>query len=204
MLVIALLAMALGFWLATSSHNDDSEPGKLVSIKGATVFPKPRALPEFTLHDQHEAVFDNGRLKGRWSFVFFGYTFCPDVCPTTLSMLARVHELLAASPAGVKDVQFVLVSVDPQRDTPGVLDRYVTYFNKDFVGVSGETAQLDVITRAFGAVYLKVPGDNENDYIVDHSAHVFVVNPQGQEVAILPPPHKAETVAKAFSVIREM
>ncbi len=205
MIVVALLALGFGFWLANSSNsNDSSNPGRIISIDGASVFSKARALPEFSLYDQYGKVFDLARLKGHWSFVFFGYTSCPDVCPTTLAMFRKVHELLAAQPDGLQQVQFILVSVDPDRDTPEVLKNYVSYFNEDFVGVSGKTEQLDRITRALGAVYLKIPGANKDEYDVDHSAHVFLLNPEGQQVAILPPPHKADVVVKALSLIRRM
>jgi protein SCO1/2 len=142
-------------------------------------------------------------LQGKWSFVFFGYTFCPDVCPTTLAAFRDVHARLADTPALFSNVQFVLVSVDPERDTPARLREYVTYFGEDFLGVTGTNDQLDQITRAVGAVYAKVDDGASGNYLVDHTASVFLVDPEGRLHAVFSAPLEPAQVVSALAKIRE-
>ena len=125
---------------------------------GAYVLPKPDTLADFRLVKHDDTVFDNQSLKGRWTFLIFGYTFCPDFCPTTLVEFAQIHRQLAQRAQGTRDVQFVMVSVDPERDTPQLLGRYVPQFNREFVGVTGDPAVIKRLADSVGAVYAKVPG----------------------------------------------
>ena len=113
--------------------------------------PEPKPLRTFELSDQYRQAFDLERLKGKWSFVFFGYTYCPDICPTTLSALTGVVKQLQEDPQGLTNIQVVFVSVDPQRDTPDVLEAYLKYFNEAFQGVTGAQQDIDSLTRQFGA-----------------------------------------------------
>ena len=107
---------------------------------GVYILPRPDALASFRLIKHDNTPFDNASLTGRWSFVIFGYTYCPDFCPTTLSVFTQVHGLLAQQPDVMRDLQFVMVSVDPARDTPALLKDYVPQFHRDFVGVTGDPA----------------------------------------------------------------
>src|SRR5437764_11967587 len=111
-----------------------------------TLFPAPKPLAAFAFTDQENRVFDLSRLKGKWSFLFFGYTHCPDICPTTLATLARARENIAKSAAGAKDVQFVFISVDPNRDNASKLEQYVAYFHATFLGATGGAAQVCTLT----------------------------------------------------------
>src|SRR3989442_13601364 len=107
-----------------------------------TLFPDPKPLTAFSFTDHENRAFDLSRLKGKWSFLFFGYTHCPDICPTTLATLARARENIAKSTAGAKDVQFVFISVDPNPDTASKLGQYVSSFDPDFFGVMRVYAHL--------------------------------------------------------------
>lgn len=163
---------------------------------------EPKPLQEFELLDQHGAPFTLQRLKDRWSFVFFGYTYCPDICPTTLSTLTGVIGQLQADPQGTSNIQVVFVSVDPRRDTPQVLESYLKYFNEAFMGVTGTQQAIDSLTRQFGAPYRKEPETVPGRYLVSHASSVFLVDPYGQLVAAFSPPHDADTIVEQFREIR--
>jgi protein SCO1/2 len=200
-LAVLLAAAGAVAWHATRSE----PPGRphFVEISDdAYVLPKPDALQSFKLVRHDDTPFGNDTLRGRWTFMFFGYTFCPDVCPTTLAVFNDVQRLLAQRPEGARDVQFVFVSVDPERDTTKLLKAYVPQFNPEFVGVTGEPAQIARLADSVGAVYAKVPGTSERHYLMDHSTAVVLINPRGQLQGIFAPPHVPDRVVQGFLKIR--
>src|SRR5437667_5936390 len=113
---VALAAMLAGLWLAGIYREHDSR-AILLPDQVITLFPDPKPLTAFALTDHKNRVFDLASLKGKWTFLFFGFTHCPDVCPTTLAELARVHEHIAKNTAGAQAIQLILISVDTHRDT---------------------------------------------------------------------------------------
>lgn len=158
---------------------------------GMTLIPPRGEIAAFELRDQHDQVFDLARLHGKWSLLFFGYTHCPDICPTTLATLKQVHQLLGEQN---KIIQYVFVSVDPARDTPEVMERYTRYFDPDFLGISGPPSELDKLTQALGAYY-HVDKNTAGDYLVDHSAAVFLVDPQARMRGLFSAPQNAQQMA---------
>lgn len=156
----------------------------------ATTLPQSVPLPQFTLLDQHTASFDRESFAGRWSLVFFGFTHCPDICPATLTQLAIARDRIQAA-GDVEVPQIVLISVDPERDTPAVLANYVANFGPGISGVTGELAELRKLTSALG-VYFEKSQVTEDDYSVDHAAFVIVVNPEAEFQAVFRAPHKIE------------
>jgi len=186
----ALVALALGAWLgATLAGRTEPVP----TING-TVFPNARALPDFRLVDHEGNPFSPEQLKGRWTLLYFGYTYCPDVCPTTLYELSRADALLEGEGAA-RGIAYALVSVDPDRDTPERLAQYVPHFSDKLLGVSGPTQALTALTQPLGIVYVKVEGADPDNYLVDHSSAVIVINPEGKFQAIMSAPHEAEDMA---------
>lgn len=187
----------LGGWLMERavSHTPDVGPH-------AFVYPQPRPLPGFHLTSHNEQPFTNEQLQGKWSFLFFGYTYCPDVCPMTLETFNRVFQALKESPKGVNNTQFVFVSVDPERDSLERLSNYVTYFNPEFVGITGNPEELQTLTQAIGIVYTKIQGSSEENYLVDHSSAVLLVGPEGAIHALFSAPHESAKIAEAFFKIR--
>lgn len=151
---------------------------------GTVVFSKPRIIKEFSLVDQNGDVFDLNRLQGKWTVMFFGFTTCPDVCPTTLAMLSQWHKKLNSDIQ--ENTQVVLVSVDPARDTPEKLDEYMSHFNPEFVGVTGDFLTIRSLTDQLNVAFNKVVLDD--DYTVDHSGHIVLVNPYGHYHGIVKPP----------------
>ena len=146
----------------------------------ALVYPSPKLLPEFEMTSHLNESFSQNQWLGKWSVVFFGFTFCPDICPTTLSSLAEVANNL---PLDVKTkTQFVMVSVDPERDSVERLSGYVPFFHEDFIGLTGSPEQLKKLSMSVGAVYLKQPmGDT---YTMQHTARIFIVDPMGRRYGI--------------------
>jgi len=168
----------------------------------ATVLRVPQSVAAFSLRDQDGNRFDRSRLEGSWSFVFFGYTSCPAVCPLTLSNLSDVEKLVDGAPDARGDVQFVFVSVDPERDTTERLESFVHYFNADFIGATGTAEELEHLTNALGIYSEKVEGESQGDYLMDHTTSVLLIDPQTRLHAIFPAPHDPGAMAEAFRKIR--
>ncbi len=191
-----LLLAAVFYWMLP----DKTVPPELQGV----LRPEPKPLQAFKLRDQYRQAFDLERLKGKWSFVFFGYTYCPDICPTTLSALTGVVKQLQEDPQGLTNIQVVFVSVDPLRDTPDVLEAYLKYFDEAFQGVSGAQQGIDSLTRQFGAAYMKEPETTPGQYLVSHTSSIFLVDPYGQLLAAFSPPHYPNTIVAQFRQIRSL
>jgi protein SCO1/2 len=185
---VAIVAIVIG---ALSAQFMRREP--VITLVSGTLLQPARVLPGFQLLDNHGQPYSQTRLLGQWSVVFFGFTHCPDICPTTLSMLSQVDKALADLPAKQRP-QFVFISVDPKRDTPEQLNNYVSFFNPGFSGLTGEQAQIDVLTKALG-VPVAIQDQGEGNYSMDHSAAIFVLNPQAQFAALFSAPHTVQTLS---------
>lgn len=161
-----------------------------VALSSGTWLPKGRPVAEFQLVDQDGAPFDRARLQGAPSLLFFGFTHCPDVCPATLAKLAQVKQV-----ASMPQLRVLLVSVDPERDTPEALAAYVRAFDREFTGVTGDPQAVAQLTRSFGVATARteLPGGG---YTVDHSAAVFLLDAQGRMVAVFTPPFEVARMAE--------
>jgi protein SCO1/2 len=148
-----------------------------LKVNGLYLLQRPRNFGEIKLIDHKGQPFTRARFQGRWSLVFFGFTYCPDICPTTMAFLNDFVGQLEA--AEVADSQVVLVSVDPARDTVDQMARYVPYFNPDFIGVTGKFLDIHRFATALNTPFRRVPGQDEENYVVDHSANVVLINPRG-------------------------
>jgi protein SCO1 len=200
---VVLAAILGGAWLA-ALYRENGSRAILLPDRVMTLLPDPKPLAAFAFTDHENRVFDLSRLRGKWSFLFFGYTHCPDVCPTTLATLARAHENMAKSTAGARDVQFVFISVDPNRDTAGKLRQYVTYFDTTFLGVTGDNAQLGKLADQLGATYQLAITPGVENYPVYHTAAVFLVDPRARYHAVFAPPLDAEGISRRFEVLRDL
>jgi protein SCO1/2 len=202
LVLLALLAALAGMWLARVQAPSAAAPAEspALALEHATVFPAPRLLPDFELLDQNSLPFGPDRFNGHWSFVFFGFTNCPDVCPTTLATLAATRRELA-SMAAAEQPEVVLVSVDPGRDKPERLAQYVAFFDPSFTGVTGDPARIRQLSEALGVAVIIGPADANGNYTVDHSATVFLVDPQGRLVAVFSTPHTPDGIAHDYRLI---
>ncbi len=149
-----------------------------LKINGAFMFETPRALPEFELVDHRGQAFTAASFEGQWTLVFFGFTYCPDICPTTMAFLARFMGELEGLPEA-EDTRVIMVSVDPARDTPERLAEYVPYFDPSFTGVTGEFLDVHRFATALNAPFRKDEPDEAGNYLVEHGANVALINPRG-------------------------
>jgi protein SCO1/2 len=147
-----------------------------MKINGLYLLDTPRNFGEFELVDHRGQPFNRARLEGGWTLVFFGFTFCPDICPTTMSFLNDFMGQLAGTEA--EDTRVVMVTVDPARDTVEQLAKYVPYFNPEFIGVTGDFLDIHRFATALNTPFRKVSGEG-GEYQVDHSANVVLINPRG-------------------------
>ncbi|NVK22870.1 MAG: SCO family protein [Kangiellaceae bacterium] len=149
-------------------------------------FEQPRSLDAFSAQDHKSNPFNEKNFLGKWSLVFFGFTTCPDVCPTAMSNLNQV--LKKVDTEFLVDTQVVMVSVDPERDTLERLAKYVPAFNKDFIGIRGSIEETRKLTQSIGVSFFKVPGhDDPNNYLVEHTARWFIIDPLGRRFALISP-----------------
>lgn len=150
-----------------------------------------RPLPAFSLARLGGRL-ANADLQGRWSFVFFGYTNCPEACPETLGILSHVQESLHSQ--GETPPRVVFVSLDPQRDTPQLLHDYLAEFANDAVGATGTDAELRDLTGFFGVSYERHPGADSASYTLDHTTNFFLVTPDGRWLATFAPADDPDAV----------
>jgi protein SCO1/2 len=163
-----------------------------VALQSGTALSPTRPLPEFQLIRQDGTAVDRDEFRGRWTLVFFGFTHCPELCPTTLAMLSGLREALAAAVPERDLPGIALFSADPERDTPAVLKDYLASFGAGFRGYTGTPAAMRDFATALGVPYQKVPmGD---DYMIDHSVAILLVNPRAEVAALFQPPHERATL----------
>jgi protein SCO1/2 len=167
--VIRFLALFLALWLAACSP--DGPKFNASDVTGAS-FGRDFALTDHTGKPRTLADY-----RGKAVVVFFGYTQCPDVCPTTLATLAEAMKQLGPD---ADRVQVLFITVDPERDTPALLSQYVPAFDPRFVGLWGDAAATEKVAKEFKVIYQKQPGPKPGSYTVDHSAGVFLFDPQGR------------------------
>jgi protein SCO1/2 len=195
-ITILLFAAIAGAWLSFGLTRPPEQPAV------ATVLPAPGPLPQFSLLDQDSKPIGPENFEGHWSLMFFGFTHCPDICPATMQILAAVKERLIEHE--ITPPTIVLVSVDPERDTPEILGDYVSYFGDDNIGITGDMVELKKLTGGLGIFFERSPIDADastENYSVDHSAVVLVINPRGQFHALFSTPHSTESIANDLRLI---
>jgi protein SCO1/2 len=192
--IVAIVAVTSGIlsarWLL--KHQAGTQP----AVATATVLSPPRPLPPFALVDQDNKPFGAERLRGGWSLVFFGFTSCPDVCPVTMSALAQTRKLLADLPEPARP-QVVMISVDPLRDTPERLGTYLKAFDPAFVGATGTKPAIDELAQRMGVMAATRPLEGDN-YTVDHTTSVFLIDPNGALRALFSAPHTPKLIADDY------
>ena len=179
--LIAFIALVIGVVVSLNIAPPRGDKTQHVSL-----YPQFRALPDFQLVDHNNKAFTPQNLMGHWSLVFVGYTYCPDICPTTLAELKGIYPELQKIPSEFP-IQVVLVSVDPKRDTAKRLNEYINFFHPDFIGVSADHPELFPLVRAMGMMYSMSESTDNPNYLVDHSSSVVVVNPKAQVVGRFKP-----------------
>ncbi|MCL6268482.1 SCO family protein [Sansalvadorimonas sp. 2012CJ34-2] len=167
--------------------------------KGVVYFDTPRSFKFMPLIRQDNSPYTESSLKDHWTLMYFGFTFCPDICPATLSQLnTMMIELQAKAPEIADKLDVVMVSVDPGRDSPEKLAQYVPYFNEAFYGVTGDPNVLAGLARQLNVAFEFVGDTTSDDYLVEHSAQVVLVNPMGDYQGFLKSPMKPKDQAEAL------
>ena len=195
--------LVVGVLLAYRYLTPAQETEQPIQTRAATLLPELRPLPPFSLTDQYGRAYDNPRLLDHWTLLSFGYTHCPDICPTSLALLAEMKQQLTQH--GMQaPYEIAFVSVDPERDTPQRLGDYVAYFDSGFLGLTGTPSSIEALTRPLGILHRKVVTEGSAmAYVVDHSANMILLDPQGRYRALFSPPHDAAIMARDFLTISQ-
>ncbi|WP_455201273.1 SCO family protein [Kaarinaea lacus] len=195
LLLIAALVVGLGISINLSAKPDDIPEELRGLIKKQAI-----AVPEFELVDQKNQPLNKERLKGAWTFMFFGYTHCPDVCPLTLTELDNAANQINDLQNSNRKIQYVFISVDPNRDTPASLGEYVSYFGAKFIAATGSEQALKQLAGPLGIKFERGIG-TENEYLVNHSSTMLLIDPQAQYYARFRAPHYAEEIIDGFKAV---
>jgi protein SCO1/2 len=190
--IVLAATLAAGILLALRLQNP-------AAPEFALVLPAPDKVPEFSLVDQHGNPADQSVFEGQWDLVFFGFTHCPDICPTTLQVLSAAKAALEEQGQSPLP-RIVLVSVDPERDSPEIMGEYVDYFGDGNLGITGTVEEISKLTSGLGIYFKKQPSDGSN-YNVDHSAAVLLINPGGGFHALFGGPHVVDNYVHDLPII---
>jgi protein SCO1/2 len=194
LIVFAALATAIGAWVGSRLLT----PAPL-QLQNAVLYPAPRTVPDFHLTQANGKPLTLDSWRGHWTVAYFGYSNCPDVCPTTLVAFKQAWKDLAQRDLS-KHVQIDFISVDPERDTPEQLGKYVAFFSPDFVAATGSDDELNRLTRALGLIYSRSK-DANGAIQVDHSGSAVILDPQARMVGIFRPPFTGAAIADDLAVL---
>ncbi len=200
LLCLAFIAIVLAVLVVSITRTPQLSEEELAE-RGVFLLPKPRELPDFGLTDHTGAAFARAQLEGGWTFMFFGFTHCPDICPTSMAVLGQVERALhKTNPQVANPFRGVLVTVDPERDTAEVLGQYATAFSPRFLGVMGTREETAKLATAVNVAFAKVP-DGKGGYTMDHTGHIVIFNPYGHFHGFIKLPHQAETIRLTYSTL---
>jgi protein SCO1 len=196
-LCLAFIAMVVGMFVYTKLGEPVLSDAQLRE-RGVLILPTPREISPFQLTDHRGEPFELEDLVGQWTFAFFGFTNCPDICPTSMSVLGQAQQRLQQEHADVaQEFRGMLVTVDPERDDQETLARYVEAFSPTFIGVRGDLAATAAFTTQVNVAFAKVP-DDMGGYQVDHTANIVIINPRGHYHGFVKMPHQADTIVETF------
>jgi len=201
---VGVLAVAAGIWFGVSRFDPGAETGSPVAtMRAGTLLPQPKVLSPFTLTDQDARPFGLEDLKGCWTFVSIGFTACGGVCPTNMATYRAVNREIGTAGAE-QAVNFLFISVDPERDSPEQLREYMHRFDPRFLGVTGSHDQLQPLVRELGLMYGRSEGAGDTmGYMVDHSASILLLDPQARLIAVFSWPHNSAALAADFAVLHD-
>ncbi len=195
------------------------QSGSKLHLEAATLLPQPKNIPSFELQQRDLGALTGDQLRGKWSLLFFGYTRCPDVCPTELYTLSQLMRSIEKAGGESEKPQVLFISVDGARDTPDALQTYAAYYHPDFIGATGGKDEVDTLTRSLGVMYERVYYQNgkqiivdeaklqsegiQQAYLINHSATIFLINPEGKFHAIFSTPHNPEVMQRDLIAIQQ-
>ena len=188
-ILVALIALVVGLTVyRVLDREPQADPTRMLDA-GIILLPQSRPVPVLSLTDQDGEAVQTDELQGKWTLLFFGYTYCPDICPATL---AELRQLRSGLPEAVRErLQPVLVSVDPHRDTPEQLGKYLKFFGEGFIGLTGSLGDIQALANGVGIPF--IPGDTSREnYTVDHSGNLVIIGPDGRQRGFIRAPLKVD------------
>jgi len=202
-ILIAALAAGLGLWAGQRwfAARMPAAP----ALQAVKLFDHPRELPPFSLQQSDGTQLVPGELKGHWTLVFLGFTHCPDVCPTTLAQLAQAQKQWTALPDPIRP-RVLFVSVDPERDSPDAIGEYAHGFDRDTLAATTDVPALETFARSLSMVFAKVPapaGAPPDQYSIDHSASIAVLDPQARMAGVIMPPLDPRAIAADMAALTQ-
>lgn len=197
-ILVALIALVVGLTVSKVLNGERQlDPTQLLDA-GIVLLPQSRALPALSLTDENGQAVQVDQLKGGWTLLFFGYTFCPDICPTTLAELRQLNGLLPEAVRG--QIQPILVGVDPNRDTPAKLKEYLGYFNAGFHGWTGTPENIQALANGVGIPFIP-PDTSKENYTVDHSGNLVIIGPDGRQHGFIRAPLRVQKLAEQLPAL---
>jgi protein SCO1/2 len=198
LILVAAIAVILGLTVSRVLNAPRQGDAAALADAGIVLLPQSRPLPALELLDENGKRQAVDQLKGRWTLLFFGYTFCPDICPTTLAELRQLRSQLPAEAQA--RLQVTMVSVDPARDTPAQLKQYLGFYQAGYTGLTGELAQIQQLASAVSIPF--IPGDTSKEhYTVDHSGNLALIGPDGRQRGFLRAPLDVARLAAQLPVL---
>lgn len=193
-LILLLLAAYVHF------GNQQNHSDTALSLRGAGMLQlaEPLAIPELEFQSTGGGKFSTSQFRDKWYLLYFGYTFCPDICPTSLAEMLQIRHMLDEQ--AIEQVEFVMVTVDPERDTAEQLRAYLDFFHPQFMGLTGSMSNIQSLSNALGIPF--IPGDSSQPgYTVDHSGNLAIISPQGQHFGFVQAPFKIQAVARQLNLL---
>ncbi|MEQ6885674.1 SCO family protein [Salicola sp. Rm-C-2C1-2] len=185
-------------WLGSQYASEGGSKPPEVASENVYLYEKPRAINDFSLVDEQGDSVDQSMLRGQWTLAFLGFTNCPDICPATMATLSKADKRISDR---ATEPQFLMITADPERDTPQVLSRYVTFFGDDFRGITGKLETVRSLASDLNATFTHSTDDN-GDPVVEHSAHLAIISPDGRLAGLIQKPFDAQTVAETYEAIQ--
>ncbi|HAW25879.1 MAG: cytochrome c oxidase assembly protein [Pseudomonas sp.] len=197
-ILVALVALVIGLTVYKVLNTEQQLDTADLLDAGIVMLPQGRDVPDLTLTNQNGEPVSMKSLEGRWNLLFFGYTFCPDICPATLAELRQLRGQLPE--AARQRMQPILVSVDPERDTPAQLKKYLEYFGAEFIGLTGSLDDIQTLANAAGVPF--IPADTSKDnYTVDHGGNLALIGPDGRLRGFVRAPLRTEKLAEQLPAV---
>ena len=184
LITVAVVALVIGATVNKVLRPAPLDQAQLTEA-GIYLFDSPRIMPDVQLTSAKARNWSRDDLQGQWNLLFFGYTFCPDICPTTMAELRQLSLNLPEEER--QHLQVTMISVDPHRDTPEQMNSYLEFFDAGFAGATGDPAELARLAQGLSVAYIE-PDTSEDNYLVDHSGQVIMIDPQGRYVGFIRPP----------------
>ena len=196
-LVLALVILVTGVFIYAKTRIPQLSEAELRE-RGVLILPRPKEIDPFLLEDDSDDGFTKADLLGKWSFLFFGFTHCPDICPTSMAEMGKAMVALGEAEREVKHPsQGVLISVDPYRDTPEQVIAYARVFASSFTGATGSRSALTELSQQVNVVFNRVP-DGQSGLTVEHTGNIVIINPHGHYCGLIKLPHRAETIRLTY------